>query len=106
MLTQRHELDEMLEILCDRRRRRVLVALLKRTADTQARGTVGLGEVVETDSERAQMVHCHLPKLDETGYVNWNRNEATVSTGPEWDALESLLRAIIEHRRELPGDLT
>ena len=53
-------------------------------------------------SRRIAMAHTHLPKLDDMGIVEWDREAKELATGPTWDELEPLLRWMDENRDELP----
>lgn len=50
-----------------------------------------------------QLQHTHLPYLDDTGLIDWNREEGTVVRGPAFDDIEPLLRVLATHQDELPG---
>lgn len=62
--------------------------------------------VSEIDEKLAQMemFHNHLPKLEELGYITWDRESGTISKGGNWDEVEPLLRLLQEHQDELPDD--
>jgi len=53
-------------------------------------------------SRRIAMAHTHLPKLDDMGIVEWDREAEELATGPAWDELEPLLRWMDGNRDELP----
>jgi len=96
-------MDEIFDALSDRSRRRVLVTLWKQVPAGDAKSDpVGLSDVVTTDSDerrvRTEMVHCHLPKLEEDGYIRWDSDAGTIERGPEWDALVSVLRVLSDYR--------
>lgn len=52
----------------------------------------------------AELRHNHLPRLEELGYISWNRDTHEISKGPTWDEVEPLLTLIDEHRDELPDE--
>ncbi|WP_345783346.1 DUF7344 domain-containing protein [Natrialbaceae archaeon AArc-T1-2] len=51
---------------------------------------------------KTELVHSHLPKLAEMGYITWDRNTNEISKGPKWDEIEPLLELIDNHQDELP----
>ena len=44
----------------------------------------------------------HLPALEETGIIDWDREEDVVTRGEGFDDLWPILRLMITHREELP----
>lgn len=94
------DIDTIADALGHRARRRVLIQLLEQNPlDRKA--------AAEADGERAsevKMVHVHLPKLDETGYVSWDRDGDTVMKGPNWEVIEPFLQLLYENRDRLPDD--
>jgi len=96
---------EMLDALSDPYRRQLLVALLRHNPqddeDPDPLDIVG-DDVDEVDLLRTEMVHVHLPKLDEMGFIEWDRSNNKIRTGPNWDDIAPLLRLIEDHQDELP----
>lgn len=56
-------------------------------------------EVLQT-----QLIHVHLPKLAEMGFIKWDQENNTISKGPRWDEIVPLLRLISDYQVELPQD--
>lgn len=100
MTTER--LDSQFEMIADEQRRAVLVSLLERSRqdDGAIDGSVSMG--TEGGQCAVSMVHVHLPKLAESGYVTWDREDGSVARGPEFDTIEPLLELLVEHENELP----
>lgn len=109
MSSHRGSIDPMFDVLSHHHCRRLLVALSEQDDSAPSLDLDALGEVVAPNGDRsrvhARMIHCHLPKLDSAGYVRWDRDAGTIAKGPEWVAIESLLRVLLDHRTELPDDL-
>lgn len=97
-------LDEMLRVLANEHRRRLLVALLEQ--DPQ-RGAKVPRAVHEGERElrrlRTELHHTHLPKLSDADYIQWDRENNVVEKGPKFDEIEPLLALMDEHADELPG---
>lgn len=93
----------MFDILSHPHRRRVLVAL----GEDSPTDLDTLCETIATDAPgrdvRIQLVHSHLPKLDDLGYVEWDRESGAVERGPEWPTLHPLLGLLANDRDDLLG---
>jgi hypothetical protein len=98
----------LLVVLCDRDSVRVPDELLTRgeaqTASSPS-GRDGSGAVsASLRRQTTQMHHVHLPKLADTGVVEWDRENGTVSRGPNFEAVEPTVRLLAENGHVLPGD--
>jgi len=95
-------LDDKLDILSKRQRRLILLTLKhdaeKHETDVLFRGTD------DTDDPELQLIHNHLPRLDEAGYIEWDRDGGTISKGPRYDEIKPLLDLMKNHADELPPD--
>lgn len=91
--------DEMLDCLADRKRRVALVLLNRGAVDSEA-DLIYRGK----EETKATLVHTHLPKLAEAGYIEWDRESGTIEKGPQFDEIEPLLDLIEENADELPHD--
>lgn len=96
MSTDRSGLNDVFDALRDPRRRRVLAALEDATGGR--RDVTALAETVAAGDDREQvhagLVHHHLPKLDQLGYVRWDRDGGTVARGPKWEVFELVLHRL------------
>lgn len=96
--------DEILDALADPYRRELLVALLAENPqdddDTDPLDLLASGE--ESDRLETQLLHVHLPKLEELGFVRWDRETNEVSKGPNWDEIAPVLELVQNHSDELP----
>lgn len=91
-------IDTMMDALRDQTRRRVLLALL---TDVPKR-TRALGREAGPENAETLLYHVHLPKLDEAGYVDWDREANTVTRGPKFHEVEPLLRLLEDRSAEPP----
>ena len=103
-------LDELFEMLSHEPRRRILVAvgrdnprdedeIASKLAATENEGDLDTIELVKT-----KLYHVHLPKLDEAGLIDWNRESGRIRRGPRFEEIEPLLGLLDDNRDELPGD--
>ncbi|TYL38429.1 transcriptional regulator [Natronococcus pandeyae] len=95
--SSRSSLDAVLDVLTDRHRRRLLVALLEH--DSQTRSNVQIpDDIIVGDEElerlHVQMYHVHLPKLEAAGLVEWDRTTNEVQRGPQFETVRPLLDPI------------
>ena len=114
--------DTILDALSDVHRRRVLVRLLDHnpqpveqlsTASRDAYETntglvdeflTGTLEINGADNESIRLYHCHLPKLVDYGFIEWDRDENETHKGPNFDEIRPLLLLLEENRETLPAD--
>lgn len=97
--------DRILRVMAHPYRRQLLVALLDHNPQ-DADNVDPLDTMSYTPDEaetlRVELIHNHLPKLEQQGYVVWDREIGTLSKGPNWDEIGPLLQLIHNHRDELP----
>ena len=102
---QREEVvDGILDALSNPYRRQLLIALLDHNPqDDSDRDPLDiLSEADEAAVLESELVHTHLPKLDDMGYISWNRSTNAISKGPRWGEIAPLLKLMHDHRDELP----
>lgn len=93
--------DDLFEALANEQRRRLLFEL---SNGAQSLNVDSPPDGVE-DSRTAVIKrhHVHLPRLEASGYIEWNRVTNTVEAGPRFDAIEPLLQLLTDHREKLPA---
>ena len=94
--------DEIFDALADRYRRRLLVELLDRNPTSVSSRSARHGERSSSGEATVRSRHVHLPKLEERGYISWNREQGIVMKGPRFDEIEPVLELLHGHRAELP----
>ena len=99
--------DRILEAMGDRYRRQLLLALIEHNPQDADDPTPTLNErrgEFEDDGQttKAVMHHAHLPKLEEFGYIHWDRDAGKISKGPAWDEIAPFIRLLDDHSDELP----
>ena len=92
-------MDRVMDILANRHRRLMVLSLKRGGVETET-------DLMFRSSgrEEAEMAlrHTHLQKLEEAGYVEWNRETGEVSKGSRFDEIEPILELIENHSDELP----
>lgn len=95
--------DHIAEALGSQARRCILIELLDHNPVNQPE-TVAKNDARETDELEVQLIHAHLPKLDNMGYIVWDRDNGTVVKGPNWEEIESVVRLLSDNREQIPSD--
>lgn len=85
-------------------RRQLLVALLDHNPqDDHDRDPLNIvSDNVDPEVPEITLRHSHLPKLEQMGFITWDRETKEISKGPDWNEIEPLLTLIHEHQDELP----
>jgi predicted transcriptional regulator len=100
-------LDRFLDALANKYRRRLLLALLEHNPqsdeDPQIPDDVAITDE-DLDDLMMQMPHVHLPKLEEAGLIEWDRDTNAVRKGTNFDEIRPLLELIRDHADELPDE--
>lgn len=52
------------------------------------------GDGEKRQRERIEFRHVHLPKLEEEGLIDWNRESNVVARGPDFEEIEPLLELL------------
>jgi len=95
--------DEAFDVLRSPYRRRLVMTLLDHNPEDDTAIPEGLTTTdEELEKMLIQMTHVHLPKLEDLGVVEWDREKNVVTRGPAFDELRPLLELIDRHRDELP----
>ena len=91
------ETDRALNALSNACRRRLLFELYQQVDSGE--GSVDYTDIplFRAERRRVRLYHCHLPKLEAAGYIEWDEAEQTVRKGPRWDKIEPLLDLIHSH---------
>ena len=60
-----------------------------------------------TDADRLEieLIHTHLPKLEDAGLVEWDRDAGTVRRGVAFDSVEPALRVLVANSEKFPDAL-
>jgi hypothetical protein len=97
--------DNLLDALAHIQRRTLLVALLSHNPQDDDSIVIDGDESADEELSRLiQMRHVHLPKLEQYGFIMWNRQTNEVSKGPHFDEIRPLLELLQNHEDELPPE--
>ena len=96
--------DHLFEALANTYRRRLLVKLLTCAPQEALPVPESLYEG-ETGMEKihTEIAHKHLPKLEEAGFIKWDRDASVVMQGPQFEEIEPFVRLLHDHADELPN---
>lgn len=96
--------DVALDALGDVHRRRLLVDLVRDRRDYGVTAALAEGppESGPRRREFMELVHVHLPKLEQYGIIEWNREADEVTRGPEFGRIRPLVELLHDRRAELP----
>ena len=61
-------------------------------------------EKVASEGLDIALEHRHLPELAQTGYIEWDRDDGTITKGERFDEIEAFLELIEKHSEELPPE--
>lgn len=98
-------LDTVFDALSHPYRRRILTRLNDHNPRDEASfSTDSVADEVDDDERVAIDVHHrHLPKLAESGFIEWDREANVVTRGPRFDEIAPLIDLMDAHRDELPA---
>jgi DNA-binding transcriptional ArsR family regulator len=97
-------LDRMFDALKHPYRRRILELLNEHNPRDEDEFSVEELATEDDDLEllTTELYHVHLPKLVESGYVEWDEDDGVVRRGPNFEEIAPLLRLMSDHQDELP----
>lgn len=103
--TQTDELSEVLDVLSHPHRREILTrlhALNPRDGDEfELEELTGKDEL---DDGTVNLVHVHLPKSADAGFINWDQERHVVTRGPRFQEIEPVIDLMLAHQDELPAN--
>lgn len=84
------------ELLSNGHRHRLLTTLLEEGSTTAIPPSDDTGPEADPESVRLALYHIHLPKLDDAGLIEWDRDQNQVSKGPKFRTVVDLLGGLDE----------
>lgn len=103
--TEADELGELFEVLSHPHRRQVLTKLAAH--DDRERDEFEIGELRGDDVHddvTISLVHNHLPRLADSGFIAFGRERRVVTRGHRFHEIEPLIDIIVAHQDELPAN--
>lgn len=95
--------DRIAEALGHQLRRHILVALLDHNPVNQSE-VIARNRTGENADVALRLFHMHFPKLDEMGYIVWDRDQGTILKGPNWEEIGPVVRTLRDNADGLPDD--
>jgi hypothetical protein len=89
--------DQLADALGHQARRQILVELMEHNPVSES-GLEGSGV------SGIELIHSHLPKLDEMDYIVWDRESQTIMKGPIWEEIEPVVRLLRDNPERIPID--
>ncbi len=84
-----------MDVLSNTYRRQMLLALADANPQEDRKTVSSASEGRDDEGESAiAMQHVHLPKLEDCGFIRWNREKQRVTKGPQFDEIEPLLTVV------------
>lgn len=102
--TQTDTLGELLAVLSHPHRREILARLNDRNPRDEDEFELERLVDDELDDETISLVHNHLPKLADAGFIDWDQERHVVTRGPRFHEIAPLLDLMVAHQDELPAD--
>ena len=96
--------DQIADALGDQARRHILVLLLDHNPVKQSE-VVAKNDPREDEKLEIQLIHTHLPRLDDMDYIGWNRDHGTIVKGPNWEEIEPVVRLLSDNRERIPSNM-
>lgn len=95
-------MDEIMMALADEHRRELLAALMEENGQPiQTPEDVQLGRE-PLDDLQIELYHNHLPRLEEAGFIEWEKDRDVVTKGPKFGQLEPVLELFAENAEDFP----
>lgn len=98
-------LDRLFDALSHPYRRRILLLVSEHNPRDEDEFSVEDLATEDDDLEllTTELYHAHLPKLAESGYIEWDEDSRTIRRGANFDEIAPLLRLMHAHQDELPN---
>lgn len=97
-------MDELFDVLSHPYRRRILTRLSDHNPRDEGEfDQRALASEDDPDLPDDGLFHNHLPKLDDAGFIDWDRENGVVRRGPRFREIAPLIDLMVEHRDELPA---
>lgn len=93
--------DDVFDALRHKQRRRILYSLIEH----ESRRELSIVDLMNSGKYQGRqwvaLYHNHLPKLNELGYIEWERESCTIGRGPQFDEIIPFIRSAMNNTNEL-----
>ncbi|MFP8890132.1 hypothetical protein ACLI4U_10210 [Natrialbaceae archaeon A-CW2] len=89
-------------------RRQLVVSLLDAPADQAVplpESAVNPDVPVDFERLRQELLHVHLPKLEDQGFIHWDRDPLTASRGPRFEEVAVVFSALHANAVDIPDSM-
>ncbi|MDF9744826.1 DUF7344 domain-containing protein [Natrinema salsiterrestre] len=92
--------NDLFDALANEHRRRILFDLVdeSRRGESPVAIDVSPGAGASRAAAGIELVHVHLPKLDDYGLIDWTPGTDTVETGPRFSDVRPILEQLSDHQ--------
>jgi len=90
-------MDGQFEALASPHRRRLLAALVEENPQPAFPSPITEGYSPAHKQAQVALLHNHLPKLEDLGYIDWDKQTNQVTKGPQFDEIRPLLTLLIDN---------
>lgn len=96
------EANTVFEMLANDHRRHLLFTLLEHNPRQEVQEPDGVSlDGIEREQVQVEMYHMHLPKLEEVGFIRWDRDAQEVQKGPAFEEIRPLLEVLHENATKI-----
>lgn len=90
--------DRIFDALASSERRELLIALLEHDSQETSVLPGVPRQISQSDEKRISHRHVHLPKLEEYGFIEWDRAEERITKGQRFDEIEPVVELLCERQ--------
>lgn len=95
--------DNAFDALANEQRRALLLDLLEANPQSVTKKVPADGETEQVESDQdlqIVMYHTHLPKLEDYGFIRWDKDAGEIVKGPQFEEIRPLLECIVGHAED------
>lgn len=98
-------MGELFALLSHPHRRRIFTELNESTSRHETEVELeALSDATELEDETVNLIHNHLPRLAEAGFVEWDPERQVVTHGSRFHEIAPLISLMVTHQDELPAN--
>lgn len=97
--------ERIFDALRNSERRRILIELVRSIEEGEPDIQYAVPLAFNDNPAWIRLVHVDLPKLEDYGFIDWDRDSQTIRPGENWEDIETVLKLLLDGRERLPFDL-